>query len=118
MPDLKPCPFCGAPAFITPVARDWWRLQADHHDECIFPEDHRIDVPQLPQQLDLLIRDWNRRAPDDRLAAQLRECAETLGADQIDEQRAMRAYADAIALLDEMPHISRITGSKESLMEH
>ena len=27
-----------------------------------------------------------------RLSAQLRECAETLGADQIDEQRAMRAY--------------------------
>ena len=41
----------------------------------------------------------------ERLAAQLRECAETLGADQIDEQRAMRAYADAKALLDEMPHL-------------
>jgi hypothetical protein len=37
-----------------------------------------------------------------RLAAQLRECAETLGADQIDEQRAMRAYADAMALLGEI----------------
>ncbi len=37
-----------------------------------------------------------------RLAAQLRECAETLGTDQIDEQRAMRAYADAVALLDEL----------------
>lgn len=40
-----------------------------------------------------------------RLTAQLRECAETLGADQIDEQRAMRAYADAMALLDELPHL-------------
>lgn len=40
-----------------------------------------------------------------RLAAQLRECADTLGADQIDEQRAMRAYADAKALLDGMPHL-------------
>lgn len=37
-----------------------------------------------------------------RLAAQLRECAETLGADQIDEQRAMRAYADSVRLLDEL----------------
>lgn len=37
----------------------------------------------------------------DRLAAQLRECAETLGADKIDEQRAMRAYADSVRLLDE-----------------
>ncbi|MGN3704507.1 hypothetical protein [Achromobacter denitrificans] len=38
----------------------------------------------------------------DRLAAQLRECAETLGADQIDEMRASRAYADAMALLAEI----------------
>lgn len=38
----------------------------------------------------------------DRLAAQLRECAETLAADQIDEQRAMRAYADSVKLLDEL----------------
>lgn len=38
-----------------------------------------------------------------RLEAQLRECADTLGADHIDEQRAMRAYADARALLDAMP---------------
>lgn len=41
----------------------------------------------------------------ERLTAQLRECAETLGADQIDEQRAMRAYADAKELLNEMPHL-------------
>jgi hypothetical protein len=38
----------------------------------------------------------------ERLTAQLRECAETLGADLIDEQRAMRAYADATKLLDEL----------------
>ncbi|WP_185805495.1 hypothetical protein [Achromobacter denitrificans] len=38
---------------------------------------------------------------------QLRECAETLGADPIDEMRASRTYADAIALLAKMPHISR-----------
>jgi len=66
MADLKPCPFCGAAAFITPVIRDWWRLQADHHEDCIFDEDHRIDVPQLPEQLDLLIRDWNQRADTDK----------------------------------------------------
>lgn len=41
----------------------------------------------------------------ERLAAQLRECAETLGAGQIDEQRAMRAYADAMALLAHLPHL-------------
>lgn len=38
----------------------------------------------------------------ERLAAQLLECAETLGDDKFDEQRAMRAYADAVALLDEI----------------
>lgn len=41
----------------------------------------------------------------ERLAAQLRECAETLGADQIDKQRALRAYADAMALLAQLPHV-------------
>jgi len=38
----------------------------------------------------------------ERLFTQLRECPETLGADQIDEQRAMRAYADSAALLAEI----------------
>ena len=53
----------------------------------------------------------------DRLAAQLRECAETLGADRIDEQRAMRAYADSMALLAEMPHLSRIERGNVLLKE-
>lgn len=54
----------------------------------------------------------------ERLAAQLRECAETLGADQIDEQRAMRAYADAMALLAEMPHLTSTEDACASLKEH
>ncbi|UAN03030.1 hypothetical protein [Achromobacter mucicolens] len=53
----------------------------------------------------------------ERLAAQLRECAETLGADQIDEQRAMRAYADAMALLNGMPHLSRTPKGNALLTE-
>lgn len=53
----------------------------------------------------------------ERLAARLRECAETLGADQIDEQRAMRAYADAVRLLEDMPQISRIELGDASLKE-
>ena len=53
----------------------------------------------------------------ERLAAQLRECAETLGADHSDEQRAMRAYADAKALLDEMSQISRTPSGSASLKE-
>ncbi|UAN04422.1 hypothetical protein [Achromobacter mucicolens] len=54
----------------------------------------------------------------ERLAAQLRECAETLGADQIDEMRASRAYADSMALLEEMSHLSRTPSSDASLKEH
>lgn len=52
-----------------------------------------------------------------RLAAQLRECADTLGADRIDEMRASRAYADAMALLEEMPHISSTPSGDAALKE-
>ncbi|OMG87976.1 hypothetical protein [Achromobacter xylosoxidans] len=52
-----------------------------------------------------------------RALSQLRECAETLGADEIDEQRAMRAYADAMSLLDEMSRISRTPFGSASLKE-
>lgn len=45
------------------------------------------------------------QAENRALASQLRECADTLGADQIDEQRAMRAYGDARTLLKHMPHL-------------
>ncbi|KXJ63101.1 hypothetical protein AXY46_03540 [Achromobacter xylosoxidans] len=57
------------------------------------------------------------RAMAQRLAAQLRECAETLGADQIHEHRAMRAYADAMALLGALPQISCIERGDASLTE-
>lgn len=53
----------------------------------------------------------------DRALAQLRECADTLGADQIDEHRAMRAYADSVALLAEMSHISRTSVRNAPLKE-
>lgn len=53
----------------------------------------------------------------ERLAAQLRECADTLGTDQIDEQRAMRAYADSVKLLEEMPHLSCTPSGCASLKE-
>lgn len=52
-----------------------------------------------------------------RALSQLRECAETLGVDQIDEMRASRAYADSMALLAEMPHLSSNECSDASLKE-
>ena len=53
-----------------------------------------------------------------RLKAQLRECADTLGADQIDEQRAMRAYADSQALLKESPHLLCIDSNSAPIKDH
>lgn len=117
MNDLKPCPFCGTPATISPIYGDWWRLRAPHKDGCFFPHDHEMTVPQDDDSKAWLIQVWNRRAPDARLAAQLRECADTLGADRIDEHRAMRAYADSMALLAEMPHISRTPAGDAALKE-
>lgn len=52
-----------------------------------------------------------------RALSQLRECAEPLGADQIDEMRASRAYADSVKLLDEMPHKCGTEGGNASLKE-
>ena len=69
-----------------------------------------------------MAENWNHtiarlQAFNPALATQLRECAETLAADQIDDQRAMRAYADAVALLDEMTYISRTPCGSASLKE-
>jgi len=69
-----------------------------------------------------MAENWNvviaqLRSEKAALIAQLRECADTLGADQIDHFRAMRAFADSVALLDEMSHISSIEAGNASLKE-
>lgn len=101
MADLKPCPFCGSKAFATYKTDEDDDIRR-HSVHCIARCGAQIGGRYSEQSA---VNAWNRRAPDARLAAQLRECAETLGADQIDEQRAMRAYADSVKLLDEMTHI-------------
>lgn len=58
---LLPCPFCGCAMRIDAVARDWWRLHGEHDQHCMFASSE-TDVPQEPEQLAVLIRDWNRRA--------------------------------------------------------
>jgi|GEM_PF-1538368 len=93
MADLKRCPFCGSRSIFY----DRW--YAMHCYSCGAQGPDADD-----QSNEAAAEQWNRRSSAEvkRLAAQLRECADTLGADQIDEQRAMRAYADAVKLLDEL----------------
>ncbi len=101
MNDLKPCPFCGSEAFATYKTDD--RDIRRHSVHCLGRCGAQMGGSLVTHYSEeSAVNAWNRRAPDGRLTAQLRECAETLGDDQIDEQRAMRAYADAMKLLDEL----------------
>jgi hypothetical protein len=56
------CPFCGGDAHLSMIGRDWYRITADHAEGCIL-EDIETDCPQTDEQLPLLLRDWNSRAP-------------------------------------------------------
>lgn len=60
---LLPCPFCGTPASIRPVARSWWKIVVDHPEACILSG--RFDdaiVPQRDEDKAGLVEDWNTRA--------------------------------------------------------
>ena len=59
---LKPCPFCGGEAMMRST-RSWHYLEANHDSDCIFDTDSTTQVPASDGQRELLIRDWNRRAP-------------------------------------------------------
>lgn len=61
--DLLPCPFCGGKAHLSSVGRDWYRITADHAENCLL-DDQQFDCPQTDDQLPLLLRDWNARAPE------------------------------------------------------
>lgn len=74
--ELKPCPFCGAEAKLHKVARDWWRIIAHHEEDCIVADCHAPTAPQTPDQAELLVAAWNRRAP---VIAETANCA-TCGA--------------------------------------
>jgi len=99
MNELKPCPFCGGTRIFTEPDEygSGGQWVTPIHVGC-----SDCKAEQMGDTKAEVFERWNRRAADERLAAQLRECADTLGADQIDEQRAMRAYADSVKLLDEL----------------
>lgn len=74
---LMPCPFCGGKASLSTVARDWYRITADHVENCPL-EEFEIDCPQTDEQLPLLLRDWDTRhapaaLPQAKLAQEDRE---------------------------------------------
>lgn len=58
--ELEPCPYCGGHASLSKVARDWYRIAADHVTGCPL-EDFKLDCPQSDDQLPLLLHDWNTR---------------------------------------------------------
>ncbi|NWA11926.1 hypothetical protein [Pseudomonas gingeri] len=64
---IAPCPFCGGKATLSKVARDWYRITADHLENCPL-EAFEVDCPQTDEQLPLLLRDWNARAFDEERA--------------------------------------------------
>lgn len=74
----------------------WVQPSDGHPDVSIAPGVREFIEAASPKAIGLLC------ARVDRLASQLRECAETLGADLVDEHRASRAYADCQALLQEL----------------
>lgn len=58
--ELEPCPYCGGNASLSKIARDWYRIAADHVIGCPL-EDFQLDCPQTDDQLPLLLNDWNTR---------------------------------------------------------
>lgn len=55
------CPFCGCEMTIR-SNRDWHHLEGDHDDYCVFVEgDPTMTGPATPEQLAVMLRDWNRR---------------------------------------------------------
>jgi hypothetical protein len=59
---LERCPFCGCQARIE-SNRDWHKLKGDHDDDCVFFAEEMMVVPATEDQLQAMIKDWNRRAP-------------------------------------------------------
>jgi hypothetical protein len=55
------CPFCGCEMVIR-SNRDWHHLEGSHDDYCVFVEgDPTMIGPVTPEQLAVMLRDWNRR---------------------------------------------------------
>ncbi|MBG4888329.1 Lar family restriction alleviation protein [Pseudomonas aeruginosa] len=61
MSELKPCPFCGCSMHLE-SNRDWHRIVGDHSAECVFLDSETMMVPDIEDQREIAIADWNTRA--------------------------------------------------------
>ncbi|HCE6815785.1 Lar family restriction alleviation protein [Pseudomonas aeruginosa] len=59
--ELKPCPFCGC-SMRMESNHDWHRIVGDHSAECVFLDSETMMVPDIEDQREIAIADWNARA--------------------------------------------------------
>ncbi|MGA4815922.1 Lar family restriction alleviation protein [Pseudomonas aeruginosa] len=59
--ELKPCPFCGCSMRLV-SNHDWHRIVGDHSAECVFLDSETMMVPDIEDQREIAITDWNARA--------------------------------------------------------
>ncbi|HCF0810252.1 Lar family restriction alleviation protein [Pseudomonas aeruginosa] len=59
--ELKPCPFCGCSMRLV-SNHDWHRIVGDHSAECVFLDSETMMVPDIENQREIAIADWNARA--------------------------------------------------------
>ncbi|HBO5046948.1 hypothetical protein FNL66_33455 [Pseudomonas aeruginosa] len=59
--ELKPCPFCGCSMRLV-SNHDWHRILGDHSAECVFLDSETMMVPDIEDQREIAIADWNTRA--------------------------------------------------------
>ncbi|MFU4060415.1 Lar family restriction alleviation protein [Pseudomonas aeruginosa] len=58
---LRPCPFCGCSMRLV-SNHDWHRIVGDHSAECVFLDSETMMVPDIEDQREIAIADWNTRA--------------------------------------------------------
>ncbi|HBO3083401.1 TPA: Lar family restriction alleviation protein [Pseudomonas aeruginosa] len=59
--ELKPCPFCGCSMRLV-SNHDWHRILGDHSADCVFLDSETMMVPDIEDQREIAIADWNARA--------------------------------------------------------
>ncbi|MFG8076942.1 Lar family restriction alleviation protein [Pseudomonas aeruginosa] len=59
--ELKPCPFCGCSMRLV-SNHEWHRIVGDHSAECVFLDSETMMVPDIEDQREIAIADWNARA--------------------------------------------------------